>query len=139
MIQLLRRDFKKKNNSQLETAKSVAVIVTFLFAYEHILRYVAGLFADSSPALASANNRNILSRHIAVDLSCCFFVTWCGCDAFGELSGFWKKLPASSFDKRLFGHNNAGHQIALYYLAYQFKNMYDTIVWNDGPEFIMVS
>ena len=42
-----------------------------------------------------------------------------------------------AFENRLFGYHPAAARLILYFLAYQIKNTFDTIVWNDGIEFII--
>ena len=42
-----------------------------------------------------------------------------------------------AYENRLFGYHPAAARLILYFLAYQIKNTFDTIVWNDGVEFIL--
>jgi len=39
--------------------------------------------------------------------------------------------------RRIYTYQPAGHQVLLYFLAFQVKNMYDTIKWNDGVVFVL--
>ena len=144
MLQFFHGDFTKRRVSHMETLKTLVVIVTGLFTMEHIWRFIFLQLSGLSPILLDQSNRHILSRHFSVDFTCCAIVSVIGFIHRAELKvftdkffGHRKTVPKADMKKRLFGHSNAGHQIALFYLSFQFKNMYDTIVWNDGPEFIM--
>lgn len=41
-----------------------------------------------------------------------------------------------AFENRVFQYHPESLRLALVFFAYQVKNTYDTIIWNDGPEFI---
>ena len=46
-------------------------------------------------------------------------------------------MPEAAFDKRLFSYIPEAQQIALFFVIYQVKNTYDTIIFDDGIEFII--
>lgn len=88
-------------------------------------------------------NCGILARHVGVDALSCFFVAFLGWKASHinqDMMDFVfrgkKTLLAENFDKRVFKYHPEAMRITLFFFAYQIKNMYDTIIWNDGPEFI---
>ena len=94
------------------------------------------------PLLEIAVNRNILARHIGVDAFSCFLVSYLGWKASHinqemidvEWHGKGKLTPA--FENRVFQYHPEAYRLCVYFFAYQLKNCYDTIVWNDGPEFV---
>jgi hypothetical protein len=94
------------------------------------------------PLFEDETNRNILARHIGVDALSCFIVAYLGWKARHILqdmidAAVWKKksMP-KAYENRMFKYHPEACRICLYFFAYQVKNTYDTIVWNDGPEFI---
>jgi len=46
-------------------------------------------------------------------------------------------LPAAAFDKRFFTYIPEVQQILTFFVVFQAKNTYDTIVFNDGPEYLV--
>eukprot|EP00519_Triparma_laevis_P015242 CAMPEP_0182491740 /NCGR_PEP_ID=MMETSP1321-20130603/1059_1 /TAXON_ID=91990 /ORGANISM="Bolidomonas sp., Strain RCC1657" /LENGTH=214 /DNA_ID=CAMNT_0024694049 /DNA_START=216 /DNA_END=860 /DNA_ORIENTATION=+ len=69
-------------------------------------------------------------------------VSYLGLQSSHYLSLFKKKFFSSSvkinpnYSKRLWEYIPASQRILTIFLAYQFKNLYDSIIWSDGPEFI---
>jgi len=125
------------------TLRSVLLGVAFFFVTEGLCRYVLDNCQDFHPLIEIEQNRRILARHIGVDALGCFIVAYLGikngyiCKAFYETALQGKNsLPAAAFDQRMFTYHPAAQQIALVFTMYQVKNTYDTIVFNDGPEFI---
>lgn len=45
-------------------------------------------------------------------------------------------MLVENYSKRIFEYHPEAMRITVFFFAYQIKNFYDTIVWNDGPEFI---
>jgi hypothetical protein len=95
--------------------------------------------------LESDTNRYILARHLGVDsLSCliCAYLGWRNRSPL--MTNIWKAFvqgdasahPASAAESRGFTYTPAPWYLSLFFLSYQLKNLVDTIVWNDGPEFI---
>lgn len=90
-----------------------------------------------------ARNRQILARHIGVDGLGIFLVSTLGVKNRHVLSHLLtlKSLKRSDSEtegpKRIHTYLPEGHQVLLAFFAYQTKNMYDTVVWNDGILFIL--
>jgi hypothetical protein len=88
-------------------------------------------------------NRNVLARHIGVDSGSCFFVAYLGWKARHILQPMvdatlrGKNAMPKAYENRMFQYQPEAARITLFFFAYQIKNTYDTIVWNDGPEFIL--
>jgi hypothetical protein len=113
-------------------------IVAFLVSMEMTGRYILEHMVHLHPILASELNRQILARHLFVDTFSCFVCAamgWAGRQIalYPVLNG---NMPKAAYDHRLFYYSPHGFRLSLFFFSYQVKNMYDTIVWNDGPEFI---
>jgi len=143
-------DFNVGNSERPATSSIVAttsLIVLFLVGTEQLGRFILNSYKDVHPVLESETSRMILARHLGVDvLSCliCSTLGWLGrhicADLFSSLfdrnNPNAKKPNKAAWDQRLYTFHAAGCRLSLYFFAYQWKNLYDTIVWNDGPEFI---
>lgn len=99
---------------------------------------------DAHPILDDATNRNILSRHIGVDAFSCFVVAILGWNARHVVNDMVdatlrrrKNAMPVAFEGRMFTYQPEAQRIALFFVAYQLKNTYDTIAWNDGIIFII--
>lgn len=46
------------------------------------------------------------------------------------------KRYTKAYDNRLFQYHPEAVQIMIFFIGFQFKNLVDTIIWNDGPEFL---
>jgi len=89
--------------------------------------------------LEDETNRLTLARHIGTDALCCFLVAWMGFTAFLDVCPeFVSKntIPKAGYETRMFTYHPASFRICLFFWTYQVKNMWDTLVWQDGPEFI---
>lgn len=102
------------------------------------------LLQDIHPILEDETNQMILARHLGVDFTCCAAVAWIGCanrhhmsDLFGSFLSLGKKTVDEAYEDRLFKFIPGGNHVLVMFMAYQIKNTYDTIIWNDGPEFIL--
>mmetsp|Transcript_19962 Transcript_19962/g.24450 ORF Transcript_19962/g.24450 Transcript_19962/m.24450 type:complete len:320 (-) Transcript_19962:150-1109(-) len=130
---------------------TVTTIVVALFAIEHIVRHIiATYFQHLSTSLEVEQNRQILARHIGVDTFSCIIVACWGISNMSSISELLRHvlgLPSNissgaapfkpdDIDSRLYTYRPCAFRILLFFLAYQIKNLYDTIVWADGPEFI---
>jgi hypothetical protein len=111
---------------------------------------------DKHPILQDETHRHILARHIGVDALSCLIVALLGWGSRHVCAGpvqaatatLWRRnggnnnsrhsdaMPAAGHEQRLYTYHPAGFRIAALFFFYQVKNMYDTVVWNDGPEFI---
>ena len=104
------------------------------------------------PVLSSSSNHDktnqyILVRHLFVDtLSCiiCASIGW-----YSRYESFYpimngtitttantKSTTGNSYEQRLSMYMPNGFRLSLFFFSYQIKNLYDTIVWNDGPIYI---
>ena len=88
-------------------------------------------------------NRNILARHIGVDAVSAFVVTYLGWsarhvvqDLIDATIGGKKNAMPIAYEGRMFTYQPEAQRLTLFFVAYQLKNTYDTIVWNDGALFI---
>jgi TLC domain len=114
-------------------------MVAGLTAMEMAGRYMLETYLmDSHPILSIELNRHILARHLFVDAFSCFLCAamgWAGRDIalYPVMKG---DMPKAAYDHRLLSYSPHGFRLSLFFFAYQIKNLYDTIVWNDGPEFV---
>ena len=92
--------------------------------------------------LEDETNRNILARHIGVDALGCFIVAYWGWKARHIMQDmvdcviYGKNTMPLAYENRMYKYHPESCRIILFFFFYQIKNTYDTIVWNDGPEFI---
>ena len=90
------------------------------------------------------NNRLILARHVGTDWFCCAIVALLGLSSFSSICpeffdaarGKKNAIPRGGFEARMFTYHPAAYRMCYFFFAYQMKNMYDTILWKDGPEFV---
>lgn len=129
------------NKSQFATA---SVLVLFLVAIERSMRYFFTSIKDMHPILEDENARNVLSRHIGVDALACIAVAVLGWrsrhvvqDLIDATIGGKKNAMPEAYEGRMFTYLPEAQRICLFFVAYQIKNTYDTIVWNDGLIFII--
>ncbi|KAL3904612.1 MAG: hypothetical protein SGILL_009998, partial [Bacillariaceae sp.] len=99
---------------------------------------------DLHPILENETNRQILARHVGVDAFSCFVVAFLGYqarhivhDMVDAAFGRKKNAMPVAYEQRMFMYRPEAARITLFFFAYQVKNTYDTIVWNDGLLFIM--
>jgi len=120
-----------------------AFVVAILIAIEQAFRQLFLMLADYHPLLEDETNRNILARHIGIDAFCCAVVAILGWQCKSICQGvlqaaFQRKnaMPPAACDARMFTYHPAGFRITMLFFFYQVKNLYDTIAWGDGPEYI---
>lgn len=119
------------------------LFLLFLIISEQTLRAAFFSMKHLHPILEDETNRGILARHVGVDFLSCFIVAALGWNAraiaydmvTATLGGKNAMAPAG-MEQRVFTYHPAGFRIALFFFVFQVKNLWDTIVWNDGPEFI---
>lgn len=129
------------NKSQFFT---VTGLVLLLVAIELSMRQLFNFIKDMHPILEDEISRNILARHIGVDSFGCFIVAFLGLKARyvlkdvidATIGGKPNAMPAS-YEGRMFTYLPEGQRVCLFFLAYQLKNTYDSIVWNDGMIFLI--
>ena len=124
-----------------------------LVGFEYILRWLfkLNLVQNLSPILQNERNTQIIARHIGTDFAAAVMCSYLGLTVKnGGLGPIWESLKSprseklykkarKGYAKRLWTYNAEGFRIFVFFFAYQFKNLWDAYVWNDGPEFIMVS
>jgi len=125
---------------------TVSFYVGVLAVLEQMTRRIILQFVHVDPILAVERNRHILSRHIAVDFISCLTVGYLGftnrhvCrDLIRQGSSFGRSntMKEDEFENRIFNYHPASQRLLMMFFAYQTKNMFDTIYWNDGPEFVI--
>jgi TLC domain len=114
------------------------VFCLFLLASEHFGRFLLARNQHWHVLLEQETNRQILARHFFVDCFSCTLCAYLGWQTRREslypvLRG---TIPVAGYEQRLFTYSPAGFRLALVFFWYQVKNLVDTIVWDDGPEFI---
>jgi len=125
---------------------TLSFLVGFLVGIELAIRWVLERFQDYHPILGVEVNRQILARHIGVDVVGCASVAIIGLrnrhiirDMIpgGITFGRADSMPEAGYEARLFTYHPAAQHVLLFFFAYQVKNMFDSIVWNDGIVFIL--
>ena len=135
-----------ENKNTLPNKAALAVTISFMIAMlilsEMTFRQIIDSMKDWHPVLEDDTNRLILARHVGVDSMACFIVTYLGFKArhvMKELTDVvFGRTPAmtKAYENRMFKYQPEAARISLFFLSYQLKNMYDTIVWDDGALFI---
>jgi hypothetical protein len=46
-------------------------------------------------------------------------------------------MSKETYEERIFAYHPASQRLTLFFFTYQVKNMYDTLYWNDGIEFVL--
>lgn len=113
------------------------------------MRLIIEKYSHIDPILHVERNRHIMARHLAVDfgsLAICGYIavknrhTVCG-ELITHMKNWGKSDSMNESDedteRRLFQYHPASQRIMVWFFAYQVKNMYDTIYWNDGIEFVI--
>lgn len=120
------------------------VVLIGLTLSELLFRYFFQSIAHLHPSLQPTEHQQILARHVGVDALSCAIMAILGWNsrhvnmAVFQASLFGKKgeMPKAGHDQRLFTYHPGGFRIALFFFIYQIKNLHDSFVWNDGPEFL---
>lgn len=129
--------------SRTSTLLTVAFLVLALILSEQLVRFIfnSSSFINLHPIMENENNRHILSRHIAVDGLACSVVAFLGYRNRHLLNSHnltaLNRQNSEGFHARMHGYTPAGHQVLVFFFAYQCKNMHDTIRWNDGIIFVL--
>lgn len=127
------------------TILTVAFYVGILFLMEHAARVVIAQYAHVDPVLEDERNRHILARHIGVDfvaLLMCAYVAIANRHECAELIehglsyGKSDSMSDDGFEERVFRYRPAGQRLLVFFTCFQVKNMYDTIVWEDGIAYV---
>ena len=148
------------------TLTSTLLTVTFYVALLCIIEQVTRLFIAQyvhldPEILGNERNRHILARHIAVDfvpLVACAYIAITNRHACNEIIQHGLSFASSSsssnnnkgkkgesnasmhedgYEERVFKYHPGSQRLLTIFFVYQVKNMYDTIVWGDGIEFVL--
>mmetsp|Transcript_20616 Transcript_20616/g.29771 ORF Transcript_20616/g.29771 Transcript_20616/m.29771 type:complete len:298 (+) Transcript_20616:22-915(+) len=138
-------DYGTSSPPKSSTLVTSIFIIGFLICTEFIMRFVFDSIQDLNPVLADQIDRHILARHIGVDTLACFICASLGWNAKhlvqeifdAAFKGDKNAMKKSGIDKRSFSYEPLAFRLCVFFFAYQIKNLYDTIVWGDGPEYIM--
>ena len=139
--------------SRLSSLVTSMIIVLFFTLLEQICRYLIYTYLkDVHSIFENERNRHVLARHIGVDAVASGIVSYLGYRnrrhlsdvhnigrdsitfAFSKSNSNTKERKGAS--KRIYDYVPEGHHLLVFFIAYQIKNMYDTIVWNDGALFV---
>jgi len=125
------------------TVTTAILFVGFLACMEGLGRFLLEQMQGFNHVLEDETNRKILARHLFVDAFCCFACFLLGWSnrafTFRVLKAFNgdnKALPTASAESRALAYDNKSYFLCICFLSYQLKNLYDTLSWNDGPEYI---
>jgi len=123
---------------------TAGAIILFLVSVEMSLRQFFFSIKAYHPILEDDIGRKVLARHVGVDAVSCFVVAYLGWtgrhvvqDLIDATIGGKKNAMPVAYEGRMFTYQPVAQRIALFFVAYQIKNTYDTIVWNDGIIFIL--
>lgn len=123
-------------------AFTISFFIFFLWMVELTLRQALISIQDFHPLLQDEIKRNILARHVGVDALSCFIISYFGWKArhvftqMTEAALSKDKKLTQTYDFRMFQYHPEAARILTYFIGFQCKNLVDTIVWNDGPEYI---
>lgn len=108
-----------------------------LFHHKSIFQGIHEIFEDKT-------SRHILARHVGVDALSCFIVARIGWRHRGIMIQIYKAfvlgdskaMSAATAESRCFAYDPGAYFATLFFLSFQIKNLYDTLVWHDGPEYV---
>jgi TLC domain len=114
------------------------VFVSFLIVCEQLGRLLLWRYQHWHVLLENVTNRQILARHLFVDTLSCTICALCGW--LSRKESFYPFLngtvAVADYQQRLFSFSPHAFRVSLFFFWYQVKNLVDTIVWNDGPEYV---
>jgi hypothetical protein len=115
--------------------------------WEHLATLFIAKFAHLDPILQNETNRQILARHIATDFSSLVYCAYLAisqrhichelllaCPLLNKQSS--DSMRKDDYQKRVYNYHPGCQRLMLIFFVYQVKNMYDSIYWNDGLEFV---
>ncbi|KAL7503982.1 hypothetical protein ACHAXN_003189 [Cyclotella atomus] len=132
--------------SLLSTLLTVAFYVAVLFLWEFAAYLFITQYVHINPILESQVNRQILARHIACDFSSLVYCAYLAisqrhiCHDLLMASPLYKRsdsMRTEDYEKRVFRYHPGCQRLMVIFFVYQVKNMYDSIYWNDGIEFVL--
>lgn len=120
------------------------VFILFLVLSERLCLQWLYNHQDIHALLEDDLHRRILARHVGVDTLACFV---CACMGFAKMrtySDLWNTyvrgekgaFVRANYMQRISAYDPAAFRICLWFFAYQVKNLYDTIIFDDGAIFI---
>uniref|UniRef100_A0A7S2GRQ8 TLC domain-containing protein n=1 Tax=Helicotheca tamesis TaxID=374047 RepID=A0A7S2GRQ8_9STRA len=130
--------------TQTSTCITIAFVIVVLCVFETLAEHFLEKNQHIHPLFESENNRAIMARHLGVDiiaLGTCALLGLKNIDICKDvfscfLSRSKKSMPEAGYETRLFTYHPAGQQLLLIFFAYNIKNLYDSYIWEDGPEFL---
>ena len=125
--------------SRQSTSLTIAAVVLGLILNEQLMRYlITTLLKDSHPVFEEERHRHVLARNLGVNFSACFSVALLGFQSRHILSEVMtlQRKNDDSFHGRIYNYVPQGHQVLVFFTAYQVKNLYDSYVWDDGALFL---
>jgi hypothetical protein len=126
----------------LNTVVTMAFWNAAFFFVEYTLREVFARTIVAYPVFALERSRHVLARHIGTDFFACALCAGIACLNLKHLDSFTRKFwdPdsrwAKAYESRMYKYIPEAHHVLLIFSAYQIKNLFDAVVWNDGPLFI---
>ena len=148
LILLSLDSYKKLGGAPPPTSSIVCtgvIMVIAIICSEMLFRYLFLQMQDWHPVMEPQVNRHILARHIGADTLSLLLLALMGWQGRAivwgifELWCFGKKSShvTAAYLKRVYTAHPEGVRISMFFLWYQVKNLYDTIVWDDGIEFVL--
>jgi hypothetical protein len=131
--------------SLLSTLLTVAFYVSLLFLLEYLATLLITAYSHIDPILENELNRQILARHVACDFSSLSYCAYLAisqrhiCRDLLLASPLYKQydsMRSEDYNKRCFRYHPGCQRLMVIFFVYQVKNMYDSIYWNDGLEFV---
>ena len=118
--------------------------IIFLVASEQVCLAWLRNNEDYHPLLEEDLHRRILARHVGVDTLACSICAYFGYLGMHTYDGIWNyyvkgqktAFVRANYMNRVLQFDPASMRICLFFTAYQIKNLYDTIIFDDGAVFI---
>jgi len=128
--------------SQLLT---MITVVASIFVVEEIICWIMRTFLhDYDPLFEIEINRQIISRMIGANAITLLFIATIGWKNRFLLQEFidhyrsaGPNLNRDDFSRRLYSYHPDCHRLLLFFVSFQIKNTYDSLVWSDGLIFIL--
>lgn len=123
---------------------TASFFILLLVLVEGLCKSLLLSYKDIHPILEDEMSRRILARHIGVDTFSCTICATLGWMSIHQYDGFYawivrgkkEAFPQAGYLNRILSYDPSCYRLCLFFLAYQIKNLYDTIIFDDGPEFI---
>lgn len=125
--------------SRQSTILTILAVVVGLIVNEQVFRYLITAFLqDAHPVFEDERHRHVLARNLGVNFSACFAVALLGYQSRHLLAPVltFQRKTDDSYHGRIYNYVPQGHQVLVFFVAYQVKNLYDSYVWDDGAIFL---